>query len=280
MTDCPGRINVCYYVTGHGWGHATRSLQLIKSLLKTDKFVVHTVSQVKEDIFVNNLHDFGVSAKDSESGQHVYKHYNRTLDTGAVQTDVFVVDALGSLQKYFTNTHQRRELLILEEVQWLKENNIKLVFVDATPLGCLVGHLAGATTVLVSNFSWDFCYKGMLQTVTQQGSCDDKTVAQFQDMVAQCEEDSSACDVYLQLPGATPVPTNFNLQKLKTGPLIARTLQNAHFRDTLSVPADAKVLLLGFGGQTTEWNLQDSFLPSGWICLVLGIHFAFSNIYI
>lgn len=266
------RIKVCYYITGHGLGHATRSLQLISCLLRSEKFIVNTVSQVESDFFFHNLHDLGIEIKDKKSGIDVYRHHNRTLDTGAVQTDVFVVNALETLERYFINTHQRREQLIDDEVKWLKELNFDLVLVDATPLGCVVGHLAGATTILVSNFSWDFCYKEMLRIVASAEirDCSSERIIQYQEMVHQCEEDSSSCDVYLQLPGATPVPTNFDTNKLKCGPLIARTLKHPTFRETLDIPVDGKVLLLGFGGQFTEWHLKDEFLPQGWVCLVLG----------
>ena len=31
-----------------------------------------------------------------------------------------------------------------------------------------------------------------------------------------------------------------------------------------------KILLLGFGGHSVEWELKDGYLPTGWVCLVLG----------
>jgi L-arabinokinase len=231
-------------------------------LLASNCFNVHIVTQVKEDFFKQNLDTVLYSERVS--------HYLRSLDTGAVQRDVFVIDAVETLVKYHDNIHQHRQQLIDFELKWLRDANIKLVMVDATPLGCLVGSLVGAVTILVSNFSWDFCFKQMLQKLKSANVFTTEQVQIYNNMVSCCELDSSACSFYLQLPGATPLPACFDSSRLVAGPMIARGLRNLDLRALLSIDDSAKILLLGFGGHSAEWRLEDAFLPPGWVCLVLG----------
>jgi hypothetical protein len=336
------RLDIAYYITGHGLGHATRSLELISSLILSNKYNVHVVSHVKSDFFLRCLSETGITPIDSDDGTIRFSHADRVLDTGALQTDVFAVDPLGSLQQYYDQIHLNREMLLSVEVAWLKEKKISLVLVDATPLGCAVGKAAGGVpSVLVSNFSWDYCYKEMLRTLSGRNKTpiSSEQYSLFNDMIRQAEQDSAQCAVYLQLPGATPPPssaaaaaaadfthvvkdqravstaisaeemalsfetsvtansvpvsdahstgsdpimqvhilsTSADLHGMRIipGPLITRGIRQtsiAALRAQLGIIDDsAKVLLLGFGGHSASWKLQDRYLPPGWVCLVLG----------
>jgi len=247
------RINVAYYVTGHGLGHATRSLELIRCLLNTNEFNIHTVSYVKEEFFVENLESSGISIVDSITNDRRFTHNFRSLDTGAKQLDVFRVDPLASLENYYQYTHCKRQDLVGFEVNWLQQNKIRLVLVDGTPLGCAVGKLCGIKTILLSNFSWDFVFKGMLELVKEAikeytgiggddttgiGSSDTVNVAsldqiaRFEELVEQSQQDTISCDCYLQLPGATPLPPGLSVDtQLRRGPLIARGVRDTTVRE-------------------------------------------------
>ena len=272
------RVQVCYYITGHGLGHATRSMELIRALLQSGKYAVNVVSHVSASFFLNSLQDFGINSIDSETNEVLVTINDRNLDTGAVQQDVFVVDSASTLKKYLEHIHQKRQNLLDTEVSWLRENNIQLVLVDAIPLACQAGIRAGINTILVSNFSWDFCFKEMLSVLSTRDVLNKELVAQLEQMISQCECDSSSCSYYLQLPGCTPLPRNFPIEKRIPGPLIARQARNINLRSELSIPSGAKMLLLGFGGHSAEWDLKDAYLPEGWVCFVLGKHYEFYTV--
>jgi L-arabinokinase len=267
------RTSLAYYITGHGLGHATRSMEMIRALLLTQKYIVHVISQVNATYFRDSLNGFGIHYIDMESEEELFVHHNRNLDTGAVQADVFVVDAAATLYHYYDQIHINRDNLVTREVEWLQNNNIQIVLCDAVPLGCRVGKLAGATTVLLSNFSWDFCFKEMLATVSARGGFASDRLTQLAEMVTQCEEDSSCCDVYLQLPGQTPLPAGYPADKVVPGPLIARQPRNRNLRSQLGIDNATQVLLVGFGGHSAQWSLTDSSLPDGWVCLLLGTQY-------
>ena len=225
------RTNICYYITGHGLGHATRSLELIVYLIKTDLFNVHVVTLVQEEFFRNGLVSNGISLADPSTNESLFSHHRRSIDTGAVQKDVFTVDPFRTIKSYYDSIHLRRQEIIEFEVAWLKDQGMKLVLVDATPLACYVGKLAGVKTVLLSNFSWDFCFREMHIAVSHNPvdfrvSRDEamKLDIQYKEMIEQCSRDSSACDVYLQYPGETPLPPDFPIDKVISAPLLARGL--------------------------------------------------------
>jgi hypothetical protein len=115
---------------------------------------------------------------------------------------------------------------------------VDMVIVDATPLGCAAGKLASIPTVLLTNFTWDFCFREMLQKPYVQDSLNSNhkkaktaeqpkvvhptdtmnaekekkkeaacavTLGDYEEMVSQCTADSFSCDWYIKLPGQTPI---------------------------------------------------------------------------
>jgi hypothetical protein len=50
----PPRAKLCYYITGHGYGHATRSLKVVETLITKENFDVHVVSSEKTIAFIRS----------------------------------------------------------------------------------------------------------------------------------------------------------------------------------------------------------------------------------
>jgi L-arabinokinase len=261
----PARI--CYYVTGHGLGHATRSLLVISRLIQSGVFV-DIVSALDPSIFVMHLHrELGIVEAENRFNCH-----QRSLDTGAVQAHALKVDPLETLRRY-ESIHAKHDDLVAFEAEFLRNRSVGVVLIDATPIACRAAKLAGAKVVLLSNFSWDYCYRGMLDEVI---SClnADSVVQRYSSMIDECSMDYCDCDLYLQLPGKCAPPPQFDARKVVEGPLVARRAKQSR-EETLAQygiahTADTKVLLVGFGGHATAWNLQETSLPDGWLCLVLG----------
>jgi predicted glycosyltransferase len=47
-------IKLCYYITGHGYGHATRSLKVVEVLFAQGDFDIHIVSTAPTIAFLNS----------------------------------------------------------------------------------------------------------------------------------------------------------------------------------------------------------------------------------
>lgn len=266
-------ISVCYYVTGHGYGHATRSVELISGLVSMGKYIVHIVSTVPEHFFLSSLKECNTSITNCQ-GDRVVFHHHRLLDAGAVQADVFKVGAMQSLVKYHDLFTVNRTTILTAEVEWLKQENIQLVLIDATSLGCMAGRLANAKVVLVTNFTWDFVYREMLDITVSSGECPAEMIASYRTMIEQCSIDGSQYDLFIQYPGKCPTDNRYDKSKMIDGPLITRRplhSDKVKFRAELGLIATDRILLLGFGGHDMSLEfLEDHFLPEGWICLLLG----------
>eukprot|EP01039_Chlorochromonas_danica_P002222 gene2222-2426_t len=256
-------IPVAYYITGHGLGHATRSLELIRGLLLTKRFKVLSISNVPTAFFLQELQNWGIPLQ-SDLGESLYSHFERNLDTGAVQKDVIRMDTLSTLERYFTVIHTHREDLLHLESEWLQSHHVKLVLLDATPLGSIAGRLAGAKVVFVTNFTWDFIFRSMRDHLIETHH----DVEKYEKMIQVCEEDVCACNHIIRYPGATPLPASFKEDAVIRGPLISRPVRDFDLRSRLC-GKEEKLLLLGFGGHAVDWHLNDSFLPAGWKCVVL-----------
>lgn len=259
-------INIAYYITGHGLGHATRSVELIRGLLSTKKVRIHSITMVEERFFVNELKTYNVDLTDP-NGNVLYQNWHRNLDTGGIQKDVIYLDPWKTLESYYNTVHKNRQVLLENEVAWAREHSIDLILMDATQFGAAIAKELGIKSILVTNFTWDFIFQEMLKAV--QSDLSKEQIEYYQEMIDQCSQDVLSVDHYLQYPGGTPLPKGFDHNKIVPGPVLTRQIRNKNLRNELGISSEKKILLLGFGGHSADWNLQDSFLPDGWVCLVL-----------
>lgn len=257
-------MKIAYYITGHGFGHATRSIELIRGLLQTGKYEVSVVSSLDSAFFTSQLNPYEVVPNS-------FHARCSTLDTGGVQLDAIRLDPFQSIESYYYQIHLNRDALLSQEVTWIKDSNIGLVLIDATPLASAIAYNAGIPSIYVTNFTWDFVFESMLQMVLRDNlaAIDTSHLQELKDMITQSQEDVARCNYVIHYPGQAPMNSLIDPTKIITGPMISRPVRNRNLRQELNIPIDAKLLLLGFGGHTAEWNLKDEHLPAGWHCLVL-----------
>ena len=230
----PMNFTVCYYITGHGLGHATRSLGVIKSLLKR-KYSVYIVSALEPSFFIQNI-----TEEYNTEGNFVCE--KRCLDTGAIQSDALTIDVKSSLEKYYNTIYTKRDELIAFEVDYLSRNSVNLVLSDATPLAFAAAAKAGILSVIVSNFTWDFIFSEMHKQllVTESNN-------KYSEMVQSCSLDYSNCSLYALLPGSTPLPAAFTAaNKIVNCPMYSRkaTRSPSALRDDLGIPPEKNVVVI------------------------------------
>ena len=139
MSDAP--LNIAYYVTGHGLGHATRVVEVCRQLVAAGHHV-----------FVVTAAAAGVFTREIPSEQLSVRR--AVLDCGSKQQDAFSVDMKGSLELYQETAVDCRDAILATEVNWLKTSEIDLVAVDIVPIAFAAAAAAGLPAVGVSNFSW------------------------------------------------------------------------------------------------------------------------------
>ncbi|KAK8597376.1 hypothetical protein V6N13_094791 [Hibiscus sabdariffa] len=235
-----------YYVTGHGFGHATRVVEVVRNLIAAGHDV-HVVTGAPDFVFNSEIQSSRLSLR------------KLVLDCGAVQADALTVDRLASLQKYSETAVQPRDSILATEVKWLNSIKADLVVSDVVPVACRAAAEAGIRSVCVTNFSWDFIYAEYVMAAGYN----------HRSIVWQIAEDYSHCEFLIRLPGYCPMPA---FRDVIDVPLVVRRLHKSRkeVRKELGIGEDVKLVILNFGGQPAGWKLKEDYLPSGWLCLVCG----------
>ncbi|KAG5226238.1 L-arabinokinase [Salix suchowensis] len=235
-----------YYVTGHGFGHATRVVEVARHLI-LEGHIVHVVTAAPDFVYTSVIQSPRLFLR------------KELLDCGAVQCDALTVDRIASLEKYSETAVIPRETILATEVKWLRSIKADLVVSDVVPVACRAAADAGIRSVCCTNFSWDFIYA---EYVVDAGS-------QHRSIVLQIAEDYSHCEFLIRLPGYCPMPA---FRDVVDVPLVVRGLHKsrAEVRKELGVEEDARLVIFNFGGQPAGWKLQEEFLPPGWKCVVCG----------
>ncbi|BAS99362.1 Os06g0702500 [Oryza sativa Japonica Group] len=180
------RLVFAFYLTGHGFGHATRAIEVVRHLIAAGH-EVHVATAVPEFVFTAEL-------PRSPSSQGLLHIRRAILDCGAVQTDALTVDPLASLLKYHETAVVPRESILRTEAEWLTSINADLVISDVVPVACRVAADVGIPSVCIGNFSWDYIYA---EYIVASGD-------HHRSIVWQIAEDYSHCDILLRLPGYCP----------------------------------------------------------------------------
>ncbi|KAK4490886.1 hypothetical protein RD792_001601 [Penstemon davidsonii] len=228
-----------YYVTGHGFGHATRVVEVARHLI-LGGHDVHVVTGAPDYVYTTEI-----------QSPHLF------------------------LRKYSETAVVPRDTILAVEVEWLKSIKADLVvkvFIflsvqfdcrhkvsDVVPVACRAAADAGVRSVCVTNFSWDFIYAEYVMAAGHH----------HRSIVWQIAEDYSHCEFLIRLPGYCPMPA---FRDAIDVPLVVRRLHKPReeVREELGIQEDVKIVILNFGGQPSGWTLKEEYLPQGWICLVCG----------
>jgi hypothetical protein len=237
-------LQIAVYISGHGYGHFTRTLNLLSLLSNTGKFnfYIRTTSLLHTN------------------------HLTYALHPSIIQTNAYQLDgeqSLHSLQN-FDSTLQETE-----EIHFLKQHNIQAVISDAVSLPCLLAHSLEIPSILVTNFTFDSIFQALLDKASESI---DKTLLQLK--VNEMSQQYSLAHTVIRLPGY--IPFHFNGPKVIDAPM--------HFRKALRNRSETfeglglqcldgkKVLLHCFGGHVLDAPSEIPRLPEGWACISQTIH--------
>ena len=212
-------MSIAFYISGHGFGHAFRSIALINALLdRRPDLRVIVRTRAAAWLFERTAHPaVVVSPADT--------------DTGVVQIDSLRLDAVETIN------HAREFMAFFDqrvdaEVQFLRAHAVEMVVADVPPLGIAAAHAAGLPAIAHGNFTWDWIYAGY------EGG----------DAVARAIGDVYArATMTLRLPMWGGFETMTNIRDI---PFVARhsTKDPADTRRALGIPPGERVVLASFGG--------------------------------
>jgi L-arabinokinase len=138
---------VFFYISGHGFGHASRQIEIINALGALAPHVdIHVRTLAPEWLFTRTL--------------RVPVTFTRLeCDTGAVQTDSLHLDERATIEQA-ARFHEGLLERASAEAAVLRRSSARMVVSDAPPLACAAAAAAGVPSVVVANFTWDWIYQG------------------------------------------------------------------------------------------------------------------------
>lgn len=222
---------IAWYITPHGFGHAVRSLEVIRHLMKRVPGVRLTI--------VSDLPAFLI---EQDLGT-MPPFRRRKLDVGLVQTDSlrFDVDATLSALEALQASH---DPLVEEEKAFLLEIEADVLVSDIAFLPFHAAARAGIPGIGMSNFTWDWIYESFRHTNDRWGP-----------LIQWCKEGYGLCDTLLRLPMHGDMSS---CPKIVDVPLVARkpNRSRSETRQMLGCADGRKAYLISF----SELSLDGSAL--------------------
>ena len=213
---------IAYFISSHGFGHATRATAIMAALRSRDP-------EICFDIFTGTPEWLFLDA-----GLTDYTYHPGAVDVGLVQKSPMEHDLLKTieaLEKYLDEIPQRAGKLSEE----LKRAGVRAVICDISPLGIVTGKLAGLPVLLFENFTWDWIYDPYIPEFPA-----------FSGINERYREIFSKADFRMQSdPLCDPVPD----ADIRIPP-VSRAPRNsaADLRKALRIPESHRIGLISMGG--------------------------------
>jgi L-arabinokinase len=136
-------MRLVYYISGHGLGHSSRSIEVMREVRARDPLAEIIVRTAAPRWIFESAAPRGI----------IYQHL--PTDTGVVQDDSLSLDeeatarAAGRFDERFAH-------LVEAEAQLLRDVHPDVVIGDVPPVAGAAAHRAQLPSVVVANFTWDW----------------------------------------------------------------------------------------------------------------------------
>jgi hypothetical protein len=210
------------HVSGHGWGHATRTAEVLRVVRERAPGLPIVVTTDAPAF----LFERAIAAP-------LTIRAVRT-DVGLVQRDALVIDEEGTVAAWreFMRSWDER---VAGEARWLKDAGASIVLGDIPPLAFAAARAAGVAAIGLGNFSWDWVYAHLAQ----------RRVG-LADAAAWARAEYRSAALLLRLPFAGDLRA---FPEIADIPLVARRprLEKSEARRRLGLD-ERPAVLLAFGG--------------------------------
>jgi L-arabinokinase len=212
-----------FYISGHGFGHASRQIEIINALgALVPRLEIHVRTLAPEWLFTRTLR-VPVTFTPLE------------CDTGAVQTGSLHLDERATIERA-ARFHERLSGRASAEADVLRRSSARIVVADAPPLACAAAAAAGVPSVVVANFTWDWIYRGYAAHL-----------ARFPELLPAMQQ------AYTSAAAGWRLPMHGGFETFRTVvdmPFVARhSLRDpAEVRRAFDLPLDRPLVLASFGG--------------------------------
>jgi len=213
---------IVFYISGHGFGHASRSIEVINAILaQRPETRVGVRTSAPRWLF-----DLTVKGKVTYS--------TLECDTGVVQVDALTLDEADSIRRA-ASFHSDLVTRAASETRALRELGAGIIVGDIPPLAFAVGASAGIPSIGLGNFTWDWIY------------ADYPRVRLAPSLLPAIRGAYSKASMALRLPMSGGFESFSNVRDI---PFVARHASRS--RDEvcklLKLPGDKPIILSSFGG--------------------------------
>ena len=252
---------IAAFISGHGFGHASRSVNILRELLKNGCHIL-IVTNVPKWFFDDKIGHFS----------HQWSYTNHQVDVGLSQVSGLASDyhqTIKDLHNHWDNIDQRINA-ISEELNAFQADK---VYFDIPAIAVLVAEKLQIPSIGMSNFSWDWIYDDLIHNecdYSQNGVAAEirSEFIHFRDLHRKAYAKTSKL---LKLPYSGDFPT-FKCEQIDI-PWIGNK-SNADRESTLTklnIDSKKKVALYSFGGHDLPAIDFDSWkLPVNWDVLIVG----------
>jgi L-arabinokinase len=138
-------VTLVCYISGHGFGHASRSIEFLNALAtRAPHLRIVVRSSAAPWLFARTAHPR-------------IELVRVECDTGAVQADSLRVDVEETVNQAARFLHDMPAHVAVE-VAALRALDAQIVVADIPPLGIAAARAAGVPAVALGNFTWDWVY--------------------------------------------------------------------------------------------------------------------------
>ncbi|QHI70542.1 hypothetical protein [Tichowtungia aerotolerans] len=187
---------IAYYITAHGYGHGTRSCDVLHAL--------HRIAPTQSVIVTTDLPRDFLESRLKDCTNITFR--SGGFDVGLVQQDSVRADLFQTLEK-LEELNEKWDQLISQERLFLQHENVGLVVADIPAIPLAAAQRSGIPNIAIGNFSWDWIYADYAQTDLHW----EYFVEKFRTVYEQT-------DLLLRLPFAPPME---QFPKRKDIPLLA-----------------------------------------------------------
>jgi UDP:flavonoid glycosyltransferase YjiC (YdhE family) len=215
---------IVFYISGHGFGHTSRMIEVIRALAERRPDAEIAVRTSAPRRLFDRLSALGRAPLAFSSVQ---------CDTGMVQADSLSLDVAESIRQA-TAFHAQLPARAATEAEYLREIGADVVVGDIPALAFAAAAVAGVPSVAIGNFTWDWIYEGYPEYSTGG-------------LVQTIRDAYRKANVALRLPMSGGFA---GLDRITRDiPFIARrsTHEPAMIRQALGIPNDRPVVLVSFG---------------------------------
>jgi len=143
---------IAYYISDYGYGHAARSVAIIRQLLK-----------MEESVRVVICHSFAIEfLRESLKGENRVAFRKIKTDIGYVLQKGSIEPDIEKLTIEYEKYLKKWSFLIEQERNFLKTNQIDLVISDISAFPFEAAYALGIPSLGISNFTWYTAYQGLI----------------------------------------------------------------------------------------------------------------------